>query len=473
MKKVIYLLFTVCLLAGCGSSDSDTDVPDVPNKPDTPSGEYVNETFSTSFGSFSVANVSGTPWVIDYSSAKATGYDNASKETTPSESYLVSSPIDLSKSTGAKITFQYILRYYTNYGTPYGGVADQVLITDYYTGNPKTTKWTDISGTLSEGTTWDKWYDYSMNIPSEFIGKKGIVIALRYACGEKSATWEVKNLKVTEGNYGTEVPDGFFTSSSGVNENMNDATSQQEVSRLEFPHLKDGNSIVLVHSTSDSYGVNYSVEWDCDKKSQRWSCYQLYNGFGGNVGRYSGSPQYPFDPLLDDDKYLSRDYFKGSGYDHGHICPSADRQYSAEANKQTFYLTNMQPQKNSFNAGVWGSMEEKVRRWIALSPITDTLFVCKGGTIDNEDDIIERISNKLIVPRYFYMAVVYKSPKGYKAIAFFADQTSNSSKNDDLRKYVISIDELEQRTGIDFFCNLPDDVENKVEATAIPDYWTW
>lgn len=478
MKKLFFLPFTLCLLlltfAGCSSSGNsdDPNVPEVPDTPDTPSDDYINETFGTSFGTFSVSNVSGTPWVIDYSSAKATGYDNASKTTTPSESYLVSSPVDLSKSAGASISFQYILRYYTNYGTPYGGMSDKVLITDNYTGNPATTKWTDMTGMLTEGADWETWCQYVRNIPSEFIGKKNVVIALLYTCSDRSATWEVKNLKLKEGK-AVETDDHFYYAPGNTNANMNDAAAQKEVGRLEFPHLKGGNSIVIVHSTADSYGVNYSLEWDREKKSQRWSCYQLYNGFGGSVGRYSGSPQYPYDPDLAPEDYFSHDYFKGSGYDHGHICPSADRQYSAEANKQTFYLTNMQPQKNSFNAGLWASMEERVRRWIALSPVTDTLYVCKGGTIDNEDDILERIDGKLIVPRYFYMAVLYKSVNGYMAIAFFADQTADSSASAGLRSYAMSIDALEERTGIDFFCNLPDEIENKIEAATSVDWWPW
>lgn len=120
--------------------------------PDTPAdGTYIDEAFSSSFGSFTVKTVKGTPWVIDYSTAKATGYDNASKTTTPSASYIVSSPVNLSASKGAYITFEYILRYVTNYGTPVEGISNKVLITDNYTGDPSTTNWTDITGTLTEG----------------------------------------------------------------------------------------------------------------------------------------------------------------------------------------------------------------------------------------------------------------------------------------------------------------------------------
>lgn len=175
--------------------------------PETPTdGTYIDETFSSSFGSFTVKTVKGTPWIIDYSTAKATGYDNASKETTPSASYIVSSSVNLSASTGAYITFEYILRYVTNYGTPVEGINNKVLITDNYTGDPSTTNWTDITGTLTEGTDWNTWSTYSANVPSSFIGKENVVIALYYSCESSSGTWEVKNLKMKEGQAEEENP---------------------------------------------------------------------------------------------------------------------------------------------------------------------------------------------------------------------------------------------------------------------------
>ena len=265
-----------------------------------------------------------------------------------------------------------------------------------------------------------------------------------------------------------------------LNANKNYDGMQPEVARLEFPRLKGGKSIVIVHNTDDAYGLNFCTEWDYDKMSQRWSCYQMYKGYTGKAGRYEGNPQYPFDEDLQAIEaktgltmYWDQDYFRGSGYDHGHICPSADRQYSTAANKQTFYLTNMQPQYPKFNQKLWAEMEDRMRKWIANSPATDTMYVCKGGTIDDEANIIERVKDKLIVPKYFYMAILYKNSEGYKAIAFWAENINVDHSGDDLRDYVMSIDRLEEMTGIDFFCNLPDDIENKVEANTYTQSWTW
>lgn len=90
----------------------------------------------------------------------------------------------------------------TNNGEPVGGVNNKVLITDNYTGNPATTEWTDITGTLTEGRDWTTFSKYSAAVPAKFIGKSGVVIALYYSCDSSSGTWEVKNLVVAEGEPG-------------------------------------------------------------------------------------------------------------------------------------------------------------------------------------------------------------------------------------------------------------------------------
>ena len=182
--------------------------------PDTPADGYINETFSKSFGTFTLKNIKGTPWIIDsYGYAKATGYENTSKVTTPSESYLVSKAIDLSASKGATLKFSYILRYATFNGVPTEGVKNQVLITDNYTGDPATTKWTDITGTLTEGTDWKVWSTYTYDL-APYKGKKNIVIAFHYACEAKSGTWQIKELTVKEGapTVEPETPDTPSTS---------------------------------------------------------------------------------------------------------------------------------------------------------------------------------------------------------------------------------------------------------------------
>lgn len=188
---------------------TSADKGDTPNTGDVLSpinGTFINESFSSGFGVFTAETVKGTAWTIDFSTAKATGYDNTAKTTTASEAYLVSKPMDMSNTAAATLSFEYILRYYTNYGEAKAGVADKVLITDNYTGDATTTTWTDITGTLTEGSDWTTFYTYSAAVPSAFLGKGKVVVALYYACEDNSATWEVKNLTVKEGENGTVDP---------------------------------------------------------------------------------------------------------------------------------------------------------------------------------------------------------------------------------------------------------------------------
>ncbi len=286
--------------------------------------------------------------------------------------------------------------------------------------------------------------------------------------------------------------------SAGTNLNRNSTSAYSLAGRMEFPHLASGNSVVLIHKTNDRVdpdGVNYAVEWDIDKKSQRWTCYQMTKSNGvSKVSRYYGSPQYPLDPDLPTGYYLDRpnsdysvsDYYRGSDFDHGHICPSADRLYSKDANYQTFFLTNMQPQYSKFNGSddnykglsLWLAMENQVRDWVPTNN-TDTMYVCKGGTIGDvnlngtkSSGVLMRIQQKLIVPKYFFAAILYKNSSGYRALAFWFEHTNNDVPSGArLSDYVISIDELEERTGIDFFCNLPDDIEKKVEDSVALKVW--
>ena len=274
--------------------------------------------------------------------------------------------------------------------------------------------------------------------------------------------------------------DGGQEAVGGTNLNCNDASQEPSLARLEFPKVKGGNSVVLIHSTNDAYGINYSVEWDCDKKSQRWSCYQLdTKTLQSNATRYtSQNDQYPYDPLLPKAQYLSQDCIWNSGFDHGHICPSADRLYTAEANKQTFYLTNMQPQYKAFNGSLSGSdknkndwspwyrLESQVRSW-ASAQTTETLYVVKGGTIEDSQILPNKLKGEMLVPKYFFVALLLKNKEGYKAVGFWMEHKSSYSSKQPLGDYAVNIRELERLTGIDFFCNLPDDEEEKRETLPI------
>lgn len=255
---------------------------------------------------------------------------------------------------------------------------------------------------------------------------------------------------------------------AGPNNNANKSVIK-EYSRLEMPRLHGGTDTILVHKTSDGT-VNYITEWDYRKKSQRWSCYVMTKSYIPRlVGRYTApTNQYPKNPLISTSLQWDKDPYKYNGmqFDHGHICPSGDRRLTKEMDYQTFFLTNMQPQFNVFNTGLWQKMEEKVHN---MANFADTLYICKGGTIDEGkygeyNKVYTTLANGLIVPRYFFMALLRVNNGQYSAVGLWTDQIINAKDTGtNLNLYAISIDELEQRTGIDFFCNLDDVTEAGVE----------
>ena len=288
-------------------------------------------------------------------------------------------------------------------------------------------------------------------------------------------------------------------SSKTDNSNANNTDKSQYATRLEVPRLKDGNAYQLLVKTTSQYGVNLMIEWDKVQRAQRWSCWvwtkennvnptnwsrnSWVNYTWGGV-TWNGDPFQP-DPELEADYRTELSDYTGSGYNRGHICASQDRISGPDVNGPTFYLSNMQPQIYSFNAGVWEKMEETVRSWAKTTTQNDgKLYVCKGGTIYDvtidgtvQTGVLtknpgtgEVRSLRMPVPKYFFMAVLKETSSGlYSSIAFWAEHKPDYNTN--LAPYAITIDELESRTGIDFFCNLPDHVEKATESSL--DLSTW
>lgn len=147
--------------------------------------------------------------------------------------------------------------------------------------------------------------------------------------------------------------------------------------------------------------------------------------------------------------------YKNSGYDRGHLCPAGDRRMSFEAYNETFLTSNISPQDHDFNAGIWNRLEQKVRYWAAKY---DGVYIVTGGVLKGDMKTIgdENVS----VPNEFYKIVVDASDGNYKAIAFLMP---NSASSESFYEYAVSIDEVEAKTGIDFFPQLPDSIENKLE----------
>ena len=176
-----------------------TVTPSTPEQPVQPNtnGPLIDESFAATLGTFTNQTTSGDgAWKVDFKSAKASGYDNASKKTTAGTYYLVSQEVDLTaaKTEGAHVALEYILRYNK------ADANQQLLITDAYNPAQPEAGWTVLNQQWTEGKDWKSYTAANYDIPEAFLGKK-VRIAFRYNSDDKSgSTWQIKNVKLALGH---------------------------------------------------------------------------------------------------------------------------------------------------------------------------------------------------------------------------------------------------------------------------------
>ncbi|OJH15314.1 endonuclease, partial [Borreliella bissettiae] len=131
------------------------------------------------------------------------------------------------------------------------------------------------------------------------------------------------------------------------------------------------------------------------------------------------------------------DYFK-SGYDRGHIVSSADMSFSENAMKDTYFLSNMSPQKSEFNSGIWLKLEKLVREW-AISK--GYIYIISAGILTENKGFIGK--NKILIPKNFYKIVLAINNNYYDIISFIIP--NEKAKDLDLKNYVVSVDSIEKK----------------------------
>ena len=207
--------------------------------------------------------------------------------------------------------------------------------------------------------------------------------------------------------------------------------------------------------------VAYTASYNSDLRIPNWVAWQLTKAHTEGKNKRAGV-KFHEDTDVPMPRAVDFDYVR-SGYDRGHLCPSADNRWDAIAQEQSFLLTNVCPQDHNLNVGDWHELENLCRKWaktygsiyVVAGPV---LFKGKHKTIGK---------NKVTVPEAFFKVVLCMEGKP-KAIGFvYRNESGNRPKS----YYVNTIDDVERITGIDFFPALPDNVENEVEATSSLEDW--
>lgn len=239
--------------------------------------------------------------------------------------------------------------------------------------------------------------------------------------------------------------------SSGVLFAKNALTAHQDKTNFNFLPTSTTHQ-VIVH---DHYTLSYNEQYE----QAEWVAYVLKKG--GKDNSYK-RPFFIEDPKV---KTHSADWknYKNSGFDKGHLCPAGDMKFSKKAFEDTFYTSNISPQRHEFNEGVWNRLEQKIRYW---SDKYGTVYVVTGGVLTANLKTIG--TEKVAVPEFFYKVLLAKSNGSYRVIAFIVP---NQKSDRPLYEFVVSTDDVEKRTGIDFFPQLDDKVENALEKNS--DYKEW
>jgi endonuclease G len=203
----------------------------------------------------------------------------------------------------------------------------------------------------------------------------------------------------------------------------------------------------------------YTLSYSKQNKQAEWVFYLLTKN--NSLGAVERKNNFRPDPLVTTGSASLKDYSK-SGYDKGHLCPAADMSFDSQAMSETFYLSNMSPQVPTFNRGIWKKLEELVRSW---SLQEDSLYIVTGPIfLKNKQSIGP---DKVTVPGYYYK-VIYDPIGKKKMIGFILPNEKGSGQ---LSNYSVTVDSVEKITKIDFFHNLPDSLENRLERGVDLKLW--
>ncbi|MDC1106658.1 DNA/RNA non-specific endonuclease [Prolixibacteraceae bacterium] len=210
---------------------------------------------------------------------------------------------------------------------------------------------------------------------------------------------------------------------------------------------KDKSGSVIKHQ---NYILNYREKYE----QPSWVAYELTKTeLNKHLKR---TDDFRPDPKVKTQSANLTDY-KGSGYDRGHLAPAADMAFTSQAMHESFFLSNMSPQHPKLNREQWRELEEQVRRWAKKE---GKVYVVTGPVLKPGLRIIGK--NKVAVPNYYYK-IIYDLTPPQKVIAFLMP---NKECPKGFMAYQTSIDNIEKVTNIDFFSELPDSKENKLEATT-------
>lgn len=243
-----------------------------------------------------------------------------------------------------------------------------------------------------------------------------------------------------------------------------DKTVEESIIEEGAQPKSETNEFFLPTSTTGQvvHHEGYSLSYNEKHEQAEWVAYELKKSHLSNTNY--DRPYFEVDKSVKTKAAHWRNY-KNSGYDRGHLCPAGDRKYNQFSHDETFLTSNVSPQKHEFNSGIWNRLEQKVRYWAGRN---DGVFVVTGGVLEEGLNTIgdENVS----IPNRFYKIILDNNTGNTKVIAFLLPHRDSHKP---LYEFVVSVDSIEKITGIDFFSELDDSVENSIEASSSYKAWSF
>ena len=227
----------------------------------------------------------------------------------------------------------------------------------------------------------------------------------------------------------------------------------------ELPQLKRKRTEQIIQHEG------YTVSYNADYRIANWVAYVLTDK-EARSDKAERQNKFVADPLVKGASATNEDYTR-TGYDRGHLAPAGDMKWSEKAMRESFYLSNITPQKPGLNRGIWKELEEQIRLWAREN---GAVLIATGPLIPDEE--LNRLGkNRVGVPRQFYKVLCMVVNNQLEGVGFLFENRDYGTTP--LRQMMVPIDRVEQVTGIDFFPALPDDEERQMEATVHTDLWSF
>jgi len=317
-------------------------------------------------------------------------------------------------------------------------------------------QWTKVGNTITSNSTALEEVSFPVNFPGDVRFR---IIKLS-GSGDRINidNFTIEGTTINDGSGGTPPTGGGTPGVGTVHLTMGNPSNA--VANINYP-----NNYLL---EKQEYIMSYSK----DKGSANWVSWHLDEAWLGSASRQN---DFRADASLPSGWYqVNQTDYSLSGFDRGHMCPSADRTYSVDDNSNTFFMTNMMPQAPNNNRIGWANLENYCRSMLQGGY---EIYIISGGYGlggDGSNGVASYIANGNVQVPSNTWKVIMIIPDGDDDVnrvttstrVIAVDMPNSQSISSDWTQYKTSVDDLEMKTGYDFFNLVPDSVEDVIEANV-------